>query len=221
MCFAALQLLFSFLDHFKRSVDLESEFAGLRLSILQSLDSIPTQGLTPNAPSEEEDVGQRPAVHNLINLLLRGEMAAEQQLVCIRVLASVFDDSNASPRRLLNRKIALTRMGTCVLVLRMIACSTNDQLFHAGLQLGSELLRGGECVGIAVVQDALHSTLTKGGASGSSSIISAMDGSVRLPVSTCCLSALSLAIAPISRFLTAPILILYMEARIHFIVSLS
>ena len=64
-------------------------------------------------------------------------------------------------------------MGASVLVLRMVACSENDQLFKAGLQLGIALLGGGNFTGLSAVQDSLHQTLT-GSTDG---IILPMDGS--------------------------------------------
>ena len=48
---------------------------------------------------------QRTAVQNLMDLLLRGDMAAQQQLVCIRVFAAVLADVQASRDVLLHRKL--------------------------------------------------------------------------------------------------------------------
>lgn len=139
-----------FLALFSRTIDIQEEFTGLRLCLLDGLD---------RACQEVEHLF-RPPVHNLIALLNEhGAMGVTAQVVCLGVLENTLFDESASAQMILARKQAIAIMGASRLVIRTIACNDADPLCKAGLRLGVALLRAGNLSGQREMQDFLYKVL--------------------------------------------------------------
>jgi hypothetical protein len=114
----------------------------------QSLDSsMGDETIESPATAEQADRTKRAAVHNLIELLLRGEMDPKQQLVCVRVLTEVIAESRASHSVLLRRKELLVGK----------LCASQVAQTKAGVNIGAQGVAGAHrCSRCAQVRTAVH-----------------------------------------------------------------